>query len=47
MGTGGESANEGPEIISLHQRCFTQPLSQLEDDLTAMSEARQDSEPIR
>ncbi|ROT64935.1 Huntingtin [Penaeus vannamei] len=46
MGTGGESANEGPEIISLHQRCFTQPLSQLEDDLTAMSEARQDSEPI-
>lgn len=47
MGTGSESANEGPEIVSLHQRCFTQPLAQLEDDLTSMSEARQDSEPIR
>lgn len=45
-GSNGKQIPEGLEVCSLHYRCFTQPLTQLENDLTAISESRQDGDPI-
>ncbi|KAK7070047.1 hypothetical protein SK128_013642, partial [Halocaridina rubra] len=38
---------DGLDAYSLHYRCFTQPMTQLENDLVAISESQQDNDAIR